>query len=166
MSIGTSEERRNLAISLLETDPGFIDLLPHFVSFIVEGVRLNVNEHNMVNLIYLMRMVHALAQNDHLNIEHYLHDLMPSIFTCTFTKTLHKKTNNNHWALRDFSAKLIGIICRKCVNSYNNHHIQVILKLCIVCVVEPTFNNNFILFIFRSLSSVCTAHLSILRFPG
>ena len=71
MCIGPSEEKRNLALSSLETDPGFADLLAHFVSFITEGVRLNVNEQSMVNLIYLMRMVHAITVNPYLNIGIY-----------------------------------------------------------------------------------------------
>ncbi|MEN2497136.1 MAG: Transcription initiation factor TFIID subunit 6 [Marteilia pararefringens] len=114
LCIGPSESQRDLAISTLQTEPGFRDLLPHFVSFIVEGVRLNVNEANMVNLIYLMRMAMSLLTNRHLNTGYYVHDLLPAILTCTLTKTLLKKQDDcNHWFLRDYSAKLVAfVVCR------------------------------------------------------
>lgn len=125
MCFGTDEDKQNMALNLLRTDPGFVDLLPHFVSFIVEGVRLNVNEQNMVNLIYLMRMTSALVSNSCLNIEHYLHDLIPAIMTCVLTKTLYKKSEDSHWALRDYSAKLITCIYALKTNAFNNHHSQI-----------------------------------------
>ncbi|MES1906663.1 MAG: Transcription initiation factor TFIID subunit 6, partial [Paramarteilia canceri] len=125
MCVGSSDEKRNLAISSLAKDPGFEDIIPHLVSFVTEGVRMNVNEQNMVSLIYLMRMVDSFVSNPNINIEHYLHDIIPSVLTCVITKTLYKKQDENHWALRDYSAKLITVICKKFSDSYNNYHAQI-----------------------------------------
>lgn len=42
-----------------------------------------------------------------------LHQLMPSILTCLVAKRLGNRISDNHWELRDFSAKLVALICKR-----------------------------------------------------
>ena len=53
-------------------------MLPRLCTFIAEGVRVNVVQHNLAILIYLMRMVKSLLENGTLYLEKYLHELIPA----------------------------------------------------------------------------------------
>lgn len=49
-------------------------------------------------------MYHSLLQ---------LHELVPSVMTCIVSRQLCMKPDmDNHWALRDFAARLISQICK------------------------------------------------------
>lgn len=52
-------------------------MLPRMCTFIAEGVRVNVVQNNLALLIYLMRMVKALLDNQSLYLEKYV-----SIWIC------------------------------------------------------------------------------------
>jgi len=96
-------------------------MLPKLCTFIAEGVRVNVVQFNLALLIYLMRMVKALLENQTLYLEKYLHELIPSVATCIVSKQLCLRPEaDNHWALRDFAAKLIAQICKNYTTSTNN----------------------------------------------
>lgn len=47
-------------------------MLPRMCTFIIEGVRVNVVQNNLALLIYLMRMVKALLDNQSLFLEKYV----------------------------------------------------------------------------------------------
>ena len=61
--VGNDETKRSEALNSLSNDPGLHQLLPRFILFISEGVRLNIHQLNMVILIYLMRMTKAIVEN-------------------------------------------------------------------------------------------------------
>lgn len=42
-----------------------------------------------------------------------LHQLMPSMITCIVAKRLGHRFVDNHWGLRDFSAKLVASVCQR-----------------------------------------------------
>ena len=105
----------------LSTDPGLYEMLPRMCTFIVEGIRVNVVQHNLAILIYLMRMVKALLDNQTLYLEKYLHELIPSISTCIVSRQLCVRPDqDNHWALRDFASKLLAQVCKTFNTSTNN----------------------------------------------
>ena len=54
----------------------------------IPGVRVNVVQHNLAILIYLMRMVKSLLENQTLFLEKYLHELIPAVTTCIVAKQL------------------------------------------------------------------------------
>lgn len=96
-------------------------MLPRMCTFIAEGVKVNVVQNNLAILIYLMRMVRALLDNPALYLEKYLHELIPSVSTCIVSKQLCQRPEiDNHWALRDFAAKLMAQICKNFNTSTNN----------------------------------------------
>nr|XP_032622727.1 LOW QUALITY PROTEIN: transcription initiation factor TFIID subunit 6 [Chelonoidis abingdonii] len=84
-------------------------------------VRVNVVQNNLALLIYLMRMVKALMDNPTLYLEKYLHELIPAVMTCIVSRQLCLRPDvDNHWALRDFAARLIAQICKNFSTTTNN----------------------------------------------
>nr|XP_039250317.1 transcription initiation factor TFIID subunit 6-like isoform X1 [Styela clava] len=119
-AVGSSEARRAEALQSLATDPGLSQMLPRFSTFVSEGVRVNVVQNNLALLIYLMRMVKALMDNSTLNLEKYLHEMIPAVMTCIVSRQLCTRPDvDNHWALRDYAARLMAQICRSFSTSTN-----------------------------------------------
>ncbi|XP_076804470.1 transcription initiation factor TFIID subunit 6-like [Clavelina lepadiformis] len=119
-AVGSSEARRAEALQSLATDPGLAQMLPRFSTFVSEGVRVNVVQNNLALLIYLMRMVKALMDNPTLNLEKYLHEMIPAVMTCVVSRQLCTRPDvDNHWALRDYAARLMAQICRSFSTSTN-----------------------------------------------
>lgn len=119
-AVGSSEARRAEALQSLSTDPGLSQMLPRFSTFVSEGVRVNVVQNNLALLIYLMRMVKALMDNSTLNLEKYLHEMIPAVMTCIVSRQLCTRPDvDNHWALRDYAARLMAQICRSFSTSTN-----------------------------------------------
>ncbi|KAJ6654991.1 hypothetical protein lerEdw1_006462 [Lerista edwardsae] len=119
--VGSCEAKRAEALQSIATDPGLYQMLPRFSTFISEGVRVNVVQNNLALLIYLMRMVKALMDNATLYLEKYLHELIPAVMTCIVSRQLCLRPDvDNHWALRDFAARLIAQICKNFSTTTNN----------------------------------------------
>ncbi|KAL8176940.1 UNVERIFIED_CONTAM: Transcription initiation factor TFIID subunit 6 [Gekko kuhli] len=119
--VGSCEAKRAEALQSIATDPGLYQMLPRFSTFISEGVRVNVVQNNLALLIYLMRMVKALMDNPTLYLEKYLHELIPAVMTCVVSRQLCLRPDvDNHWALRDFAARLIAQICKNFSTTTNN----------------------------------------------
>ncbi|KAJ8556010.1 hypothetical protein K7X08_022768 [Anisodus acutangulus] len=106
------------ALRSLATDSGIHPLVPYFTYFVSDEVARNLN--NFPLLFALMRLVWSLLQNTQIHIEPYLHQLMPSIMTCLVAKRLGNRLSDNHWELRDFSAKLVALICKRHGQVYHN----------------------------------------------
>ncbi|KAM8794255.1 transcription initiation factor TFIID subunit 6 [Eudromia elegans] len=119
--VGSCEAKRAEALQSIATDPGLYQMLPRFSTFISEGVRVNVVQNNLALLIYLMRMVKALMDNPTLYLEKYLHELIPAVMTCIVSRQLCLRPDvDNHWALRDFAARLVAQICKNFSTTTNN----------------------------------------------
>lgn len=111
--VGSDEQKRTEALNSLSTDPGLHQLLPRIILFISEGVRLNIIQQNMAILIYLMRMAKSLSENKSIYLEKYLHELLPSVLSCVLSKQVCARPEvENHCALREFCARLIGQIVK------------------------------------------------------
>jgi len=119
--VGSDEPRRAEALQSLACDPGLHQMLPRLATFIAEGVRVNVVQHNLAILIYLMRMVKSLLENQTLYLEKYLHELIPAVATCIVSRQLcSRPDHDNHWALRDFASRMMAAICKNFHSSTNN----------------------------------------------
>lgn len=129
--VGSNELRRTEALQSLTSDTGLYQLLPRFVTFIAEGVKVNVAQHNLALLIYLLRMIQALMKNSTLYLEKYLHELIPSVVTCIVSKKLCPRPDfDNHWALRDFAARLLQQMCKHFSTPTNNIQSRITSTLC------------------------------------
>ncbi|PWA80065.1 TBP-ASSOCIATED FACTOR 6B [Artemisia annua] len=111
------------ALMSLATDAGLHPLVPYFIYFVAEEVTRNLN--NLQLLFALMRLVQSLIKNPTMNIEPYLHQLMPSVMTCLVAKSLGNKFTDNHWQLRNFTANLVALICKKFGYMYHNLQLRV-----------------------------------------
>ncbi|KAK4474992.1 hypothetical protein MN116_002092 [Schistosoma mekongi] len=128
--VGANETRRHEALDNATLDPGLQPILPHLMTFITEGVRINVTNHNLAILIYLMRLVKALIDNPHISLEPYLHLLVPTVITCVLNRQLcAKPITDNHWALRDFAAKQLATLCNRHNTSSNELYSRVTREL-------------------------------------
>ncbi|XP_028967563.1 transcription initiation factor TFIID subunit 6 [Galendromus occidentalis] len=118
--VGSDDSRRAEALQSLSSDPGLHQMLPRLCTFISEGVKVNVVQNNLAFLIYLIRMVKALLDNQSLYLEKYLHELIPSVATCIVSRQLCTRPEvDNHWALRDFASRLMSQICKNFNTSTN-----------------------------------------------
>lgn len=113
----------NKALLSLATDAGLHPLLPYFIYFVAEEVTRNLNNFQL--LFALMRLVRSLLHNPFMHIEPYLHQLMPSVMTCLVAKSLGNKLTDNHWELRNFTANLVALICRRFGYGYHNLQLRV-----------------------------------------
>uniref|UniRef100_A0A0C9RR19 TSA: Wollemia nobilis Ref_Wollemi_Transcript_21826_2045 transcribed RNA sequence n=1 Tax=Wollemia nobilis TaxID=56998 RepID=A0A0C9RR19_9CONI len=108
----------NEALVSLSTDSGLHPLVPYFTQFIADEVTRSLGDFSL--LFALMRVVRSLFHNPHIHIELYLHQLMPSVVTCLVSKKLGRGFSQNHWELRDFTADIIALICRRFGHVYHN----------------------------------------------
>jgi hypothetical protein len=99
------------ALASLEIDPGLHPLVPFFTSFIAEEIVKNMDNYPI--LLALMRLARSLLHNPHVHIEPYLHQLMPSIITCLIAKRLGRRSSDNHWDLRNFTASTVASTCKR-----------------------------------------------------
>ncbi|KAF3325931.1 transcription initiation factor TFIID subunit 6-like protein [Carex littledalei] len=106
------------ALLSLAKDSGLHPLVPYFSYFIADEVSRNLS--NLSILFALMRVLKSLLSNPHIHIEPYLHQMMPSIITCLVAKRVGEQVSDNHWAIRDFAAKLVASICRRYGHVYHN----------------------------------------------
>ncbi|KAL8208955.1 hypothetical protein R6Q57_008367 [Mikania cordata] len=125
----------NKALLSLATDAGLHPLVPYFIYFVAEEVTRNLNNFQL--LFALMRLVRSLLQNPFLQIEPYLHQLMPSVMTCLVAKSLGNKLTDNHWELRNFTANLVALICRRFGYGYHNLQLRVTRTL-LHSYLDPT----------------------------
>lgn len=129
--VGSNEQRRTHALNSLAHDPGLHQVLPRLCTFISEGVKVNVVHNNLALLIYLMRMVKALLDNQSLYLEKYLHELCPTVITCIVAKQICNRPEiDNHFALRDFASKLLASLCRAYNTSTNSLQTRITRLLC------------------------------------
>ena len=101
---------------------------------------MNVVQFNLALLIYLMRMVKGLLENQTLYLEKYLHEIIPSVATCIVSKQLCARPEvDNHWALRDFASKLMAQICRNYTTPINNIQTRITRIFSQALMQEKTF---------------------------
>lgn len=124
-AVGSEEKRRTESLNSLSTDTGLQPLVPRIIVFIAEGVKCNVIQHNLAILIYLMRMSKALCENPTVSVEKCLHDLLPAILSCILGNQLCARPEvDNHWALREFAARVLIQVCKQYSNQINNLQVR------------------------------------------
>ena len=101
--------------SLLEDD-GLYQLLPYFTQFIAEELSRNLHNRNLLHA--LMRMAGCLMQSKYLKVEPYLQQLVPSILTCIVGKQLCTEPTEDHWAVREYAADLLKLLCAQHGTTY------------------------------------------------
>lgn len=157
--VGSDEGRRAEALHSLAYDNGLHQMLPRLCTFISEGVKVNVVQNNLALLIYLMRMVKAILDNTSLYLEKYLHEILPTIVTCIVSKQLCMRPDvDNHWALRDFAARLLAQTSKTYNTSTNC--IQIRLTRTLTKAID---NNVPLSSVYGALSALCELGADVQR---
>ena len=114
----------NTFINILQnSDAGLIRLVPRIISFIASSVKENVNDLQQINLNFLyclMRIAESLILSRFLSdsLENYLQQFMPPILTCCMKENLSLSPTENHWNLRNKSAKIVYFVLHKYGNKF------------------------------------------------
>jgi transcription initiation factor TFIID subunit 6 len=116
-------------------DEGLHQLTPYFTQFIADGVRNNTR--NLPALTCLMQLTECLLKSPYLHVDPYLHQLMPSVLTCIVGKFLCAGPSEDHWGLRQFSCRLIALVCSKYGHAYTNLQPR-ITKTLVRALLDPS----------------------------
>ncbi len=134
-----AESKCQEALSSISNDPGLYQLLPQFVSFIIEGIKVNIGQRNLIVLKHLVRMIGALLDNSTLLLEKYLHELVPSLISCLINKQVcMRPESDDQWSMRENAAKVLARLCRKYSSSVNNIQPRITRILCQALKSSPT----------------------------
>jgi len=88
-------------------------------------------------LMQMMDLTHALLENENLFIEPYVAAIVPPILTCMVGKRLGDPTTSQHYALRDYAASLIKLLC--CRFGESSHTLRPRLtRACLKHFLDPT----------------------------
>ncbi|KIH61905.1 hypothetical protein ANCDUO_07818 [Ancylostoma duodenale] len=110
--VGQDDRKRQQALQSLERDTGIQVLLPRLSRLIYTSIRCNIVHRCLSMLIYVVRMMRAVAVNKSVKLDGVLHEFLPSLMSCMLGRVVcTRPESDNHWALRDFAGKtLITII--------------------------------------------------------
>ncbi|KAJ3039335.1 Transcription initiation factor TFIID subunit 6 [Rhizophlyctis rosea] len=133
--LSASEDVRNVAVESVRKDPGIQPLVAYFVQFVAEKVSRNVKD--LPNNWSMMRLTRAILDNMNLNVEPYLHQLIPTIITCTISRRLSLHPTEDHHALRRYASALISHICHKYAVAYPSLQPR-ITKTLLRAFLDPT----------------------------
>ncbi|XP_022095715.1 TAF6-like RNA polymerase II p300/CBP-associated factor-associated factor 65 kDa subunit 6L isoform X2 [Acanthaster planci] len=114
-----SDLRRNTKVS---------GLLPYFANFVSCGVKMV--SHDLGQLMRLMQLVDALIHNQVLFLGPYLMNLISTVMYCIL-EPLAVSINplNDHWALRDYAARLLSQILRSSIEIMGRFEHQLLATL-------------------------------------
>ena len=128
---GANHVEQQRAFTTLSTLPGMQPLVPYIVQHIAREV--NENLRNLPVLFAMLRLSLSLLMNTTVNLELYLDQIMPAIFSCLVGKRVCKFPNENHWGLRKLAARIIGCVCEKFSAKYPALQTRILHTLCRAC---------------------------------
>jgi len=118
----------------LSSDFGLQNLLPYFIRFMFDQQLhiLKVDPRplwSLQRLQSLLCMVQCMLSNPSIELEAYLHKLNPFILTVMVNRLLSSSLTDDHWALRDYAAKLTAKICSLYDEKYPEMRTKIIKTL-------------------------------------
>ncbi|WAR20078.1 TAF6L-like protein [Mya arenaria] len=121
--LGNDEEMMKTALSDLRTNGNISPLLPHFVSFISNGVKTLGDD--VCKLTRLLSMVQSLVYNSSLFLEAqpFLAVMSQSVQYCLLDPLVSSGQScptDDHWVLRDYAARVLAHIVGIWGNSVNH----------------------------------------------
>ncbi|RPB18990.1 transcription initiation factor TFIID subunit D5 [Terfezia boudieri ATCC MYA-4762] len=135
-----NESLRSAAFASLRHDPGLHQLLPYFVQFVSEKVTHGLK--HLFTLGMMMQFTWAVLENEHLFIDPYVSSMVPPVLTCLIGKRLgdpnaSQGPNLAHFELRDLSASLIALLCKRFGDS--THTLKPRLtRTCLKAFLDPS----------------------------
>ncbi|KAK6752602.1 hypothetical protein RB195_003801 [Necator americanus] len=111
--VGQDDRKRQQALQSLERDTGIQVLLPRLSRLIYTSIRCNIVHRCLSMLIYVVRMMRAVAVNKSVKLDGVLHEFLPSLMSCMLGRVVcTRPESDNHWALRDFAGKTLIFIIK------------------------------------------------------
>jgi hypothetical protein len=77
---------RPAAMSPLPPGPGLHPLAPYFTKFVADEITAGLRSLSTLHTV--LRVVSALLANPHMQLQHYVHQLLPPVLTCLVAKSL------------------------------------------------------------------------------
>ncbi|XP_021370631.1 TAF6-like RNA polymerase II p300/CBP-associated factor-associated factor 65 kDa subunit 6L [Mizuhopecten yessoensis] len=109
--LGCDPDAMKIALQDLKTNSQIVPLLPRFVSFVANGVK--TVSHDICQLTKLLHTIKALINNTSLYLEPqpYLNMVVQGTTYCLLEPLAASiNPSNDHWALRDYAARLLAQI--------------------------------------------------------
>jgi transcription initiation factor TFIID subunit 6 len=119
----------------LSTDPGLQELVPFLIRYCQHELYRAVAASEWDKGRILVRLAHAMLQNDHLHLELHLHEVLPALVTCVVhqqpTDTDHpSSTSASMWALKREAADVLAEACRTFGAEYATLKSRILKALC------------------------------------
>ena len=100
--------RRTTALRIVSSSAGLQPLLPYFIHHITTTIHAHLKQ-----LPVLRAMLHftlALLVNHNVDVELYLDQLLPCIFSCLVGKKICRSPLEDHWPVRDCAAVVLSTV--------------------------------------------------------
>lgn len=99
-----SAARRATGLEIMSSDPRVDGAMPMLAPFIADTVSFNVAEENMEFIVYMLRMINALLTNDAVDLDKYVHLLLPAVLACMLSDQICANPGaEDHWRVRKFA---------------------------------------------------------------
>mmetsp|Transcript_17553 Transcript_17553/g.49379 ORF Transcript_17553/g.49379 Transcript_17553/m.49379 type:complete len:383 (-) Transcript_17553:284-1432(-) len=121
--LGEDDQARALALASLSQDPGLHPLAPYYTKLVSDRLRQQDTLQDLATLRGLLDIIWGLTSNPSVDIEVYLHRLLPVVLTCLVGANLGP-VGGDHWALRQAAARTLQLICQKLQGSDSFYNIQ------------------------------------------
>ncbi|GAB6024617.1 transcription initiation factor TFIID, variant 2 [Chamberlinius hualienensis] len=135
--LGNSEQITKTALEDLQSNPRIAALLPYLVNFVSVGVKKV--SHDLSQLTKLLHTVRSVINNPYLYLgpRPILKLLVQSVLYCIVEPCLNPI--GDHWALRDYAARLLAHIIRIWHTPINqqHEHTLVVLKDVFIDLTKP-----------------------------
>uniref|UniRef100_A0A1I7TGA9 Transcription initiation factor TFIID subunit 6 n=1 Tax=Caenorhabditis tropicalis TaxID=1561998 RepID=A0A1I7TGA9_9PELO len=119
--MGQDDKKRHEALYTLETDAGLQVFLPHLTERICKSISANISQRCLSLIIYAGRVLRSLSHNKACDMTVTLHHVLPALLSCCVGRNMClRPETDNHWALRDFSAKTLVGLVREQVDKSDN----------------------------------------------
>ncbi|KAG8470775.1 hypothetical protein KFE25_009196 [Diacronema lutheri] len=92
-------------------EPSTGPLAPFLAQFVSAEVSATLSRTAALRV--LVRLADALIRSPQKAVEHYVHQLMPALLTCTVHKRLCASPLDDHWAVRDAASRVVARICAR-----------------------------------------------------
>lgn len=113
-----AERLKNSALGSLRNDPGLHQLVPYFVQFVQEKVAQNLRSSAAI-LKSMLDVVDALLHNEHIFVQPYIHQIMPSVLTVLLAKHVGPADfPDDSYELRQMAASLLKYLVDKYGDEY------------------------------------------------
>ncbi|VDM62968.1 unnamed protein product [Angiostrongylus costaricensis] len=106
--VGVDREKRRRALQSLERNATLHVFLPRLSRLFHTSVRCNIVLRSLSMLIYIVRMMKAVAFNASVKLDGVLHEFLPSLISCMVCRILCDRPElEDHWVLRDVAGSTL-----------------------------------------------------------